>query len=149
NQGSGRFREVAAVGPDLPRALCGRALCVGDLDNDGRLDLLAPDLDGEPLLLRNLTPGNRHWLRVRLVSRRVTEGARVVARAGERIWRRRAGTGGSYLSAGDPRVHLGLEGHARLDELRVEWPGGGVTVRRDVPADQEVLVTEGATATPR
>ena len=48
------------------------------------------------------------------------------------------GTGGSYLSAGDPRVHFGLGGIRALDEVQVRWPGGRTTVLKNVPADREV-----------
>ncbi len=142
NRGDGTFAEERRVGPNLPRALCGRALCLGDLDNDGRLDLVLPDLDGSPLLLRNASGAGRHWLRVRLHSRRSAEGARVTVRVGRRRQVRRCTTGGSFLSAHDPRVHFGLDAAVRVDELRVEWPGGSTSVLSNLGTDREWTVRE-------
>jgi hypothetical protein len=142
NQGGGLFEEVASVGNGLPRAIAGRALCAGDLDNDGRLDLLISDIEGQPLLLRNLSQPRPHWLTVRLEGRPVTEGAAVTARAGARRWVRQSTTGGSYLSAGDPRVHFGLGEILTVDSVEVRWPSGGTTVRQNVPVDQEIAISE-------
>lgn len=140
NQGGGLFAELPSVGSGLPRALAGRALCAGDLDNDGQTDLLISDIDGQPLLLRSISPARHHWLTVRLEGRGVIEGAVVTVRAGARRWVRRSTTGGSYLAASDPRVHFGLGDARMVDELQVRWPGGGTTVLRNVPADHEVVV---------
>ncbi len=137
NEDGRRFSEALSVGPDLPRALSGRALCVGDLDNDGRLDLLLPDIGGQPLLLRNTTPGGRHWLRVRL-SGVGTEGAVVTLQAGGRSRIRRATTGGSYLSASDPRVHFGLGELSSVDFIEVRYPGGKRFRMASPAVDQEV-----------
>lgn len=139
-QGGGLFVELPSVGNDLPRAIAGRALCAGDLDNDGRTDLLISDIEGQPLLLRNLSPAHNHWLAVRLAGRPVTEGALVTVHAGGRQWTRRSTTGGSYLSASDPRVHFGLGAISVLDEVQVRWPGGKTTLLRNVPADRELVV---------
>ena len=141
NQGGGLLAELLSVGNGLPRAIAGRALCAGDLDNDGRMDLLISDIEGQPLLLRNLSPAPHHWLRVRLEGGPVSEGAVITLRAGERRWVRRSTTGGSYLSAGDPRVHFGLGAIRSLDEVQVRWPSGRTTVLRNVAADREVIIT--------
>jgi hypothetical protein len=142
NQGSGLFAEMTAVGNGLPRAIAGRALCAGDLDNDGKVDLLISDIDGQPLLLRNLSPARNHWLTVRLEGRPEIEGAVVTVRSGTRRWTRRSTTGGSYLAASDPRVHFGLGESGAVEEVRVRWPSGRTTVRRNVPADREVTIQE-------
>jgi enediyne biosynthesis protein E4 len=140
SQGNGLFAELTSLGNGLPRAIAGRALCAGDLDNDGRTDLLISDIDGQPLLLRNLSPARNHWLTVRLEGRPGIEGAMVTVRAGARRWMRRSTTGGSYLSASDPRVHFGLGESGAVDEVRVRWPNGKTTVRRSVPVDREVTI---------
>jgi hypothetical protein len=140
NAGGGLFAELSSVGNGLPRAIAGRALCAGDLDNDGRMDLLISDIEGQPLLLRNLSPTPHHWLTVRLEGGQAFAGASVTARAGTRTWTRRSTTGGSFLSAGDPRVHFGLGEIRTLDEVQVRWPSGRVSVLRNVPCDREVVI---------
>src|ERR1700694_2271266 len=74
---------VHSLGRGLPRAISGRALCVGDLDNDGKLDLLISDIEGQPLLLRNVTPAKNHWITVKLRSAGSFEGTLVIARVGQ------------------------------------------------------------------
>ncbi|MCW3050937.1 MAG: UnbV [Chthonomonadales bacterium] len=138
--GDSYFAEQTSVGNGLPRVIAGRALCTGDLDNDGRIDLVISDIEGQPLLLRNTSTGTGHWLTVRLVGNRVTEGTQVVVRAGTKQWKRRSTTGGSYLSASDPRVHFGLGEVSKLDEVQVRWPDVKTTLLHDVPADQELAV---------
>src|SRR5262249_24227174 len=99
NRTRGLFDELKPVGTGLSRAIAGRALCTGDLDNDGKIDWLISDIEGEPLLLRNISPVSNHWLTVRLVGKDVTEGTRIIARARARTWTRCSSSGGSYLSA--------------------------------------------------
>jgi hypothetical protein len=142
NEGGGRFREVTALGRGLPRAVSGRALCAGDLDNDGRVDLLISDIRGQPLLLRNTSPTLHHSLIVRLTAREVSEGAVVMLRAGDRKWMRRSSTGGSYLSASDGRVHFGLGSVERVDLLEVRWPSGRMSRRTALGVDREVFIEE-------
>src|SRR4029077_1018565 len=67
NRGDGTFDEVAAqFGPVLTEERVSRGLAVGDLDNDGRLDVVINDLDGAPQVLRNEYPNPGHWLLVKL-----------------------------------------------------------------------------------
>jgi hypothetical protein len=140
NQGGGLLSELTDLGTGLPRAIAGRALCVGDLDNDGRMDLLISDIEGQPLLLRNCSPTRNHWLTAKLEGNEVTEGAVVTVTAGPRKWIRRSTTGGSYLSASDPRVHFGVGAVRRLDEVVVRWPDGKRVVMRGVACDRELSV---------
>jgi enediyne biosynthesis protein E4 len=101
---------------------------------------LVSDIEGQPLLLRNVSPERDHWLTLRLDGARVIEGASVTLRAGAQRWVRRATTGGSYLSASDPRVHAGLGETGALDTVEVRWPAGVTTMLRNVPVDREVAV---------
>ena len=69
-------------------------------------------------------------------------GARVTVRAGDlvSVEERRSGTG--YLSQNDPRLHFGLGGHSRVDEIEVRWPSGKVQKLVDVAADRMITLKE-------
>jgi hypothetical protein len=139
------FTEATAQGgDDLRRPIVGRGLAVGDYDNDGRLDVLATDLEGAPLLLHNESAATGHWLWLRLepAAGRTAGGAEVVVHAGGRRWFRRATTGGSYLSASDSRVHVGLGAVAAVERVEVRWPDG---MRQTLPSpaiDRETVVKQ-------
>jgi enediyne biosynthesis protein E4 len=150
----GTFREATAEGgPDLQRPIVGRGLAAGDFDNDGLPDLLAVDLEGAPLLLHNEGVGGRaegpppgrsasrgHWLGLQLVTARGAPalGARVTVRAGGRSWKREVTTGGSYLSASDPRLLFGLETVTHVDAVEVAWPSGARRTLRDPAVDRYI-----------
>jgi hypothetical protein len=51
-------------------------------------------------------------------------GARVTVGSGVKRWVAEVSPAQSYLSSGDPRVHLGLGPIERIDELRIDWPDG-------------------------
>jgi hypothetical protein len=125
--GRGRFADVSrAAFSGSPPVLVGRGLSVADYDQDGRPDLLVCDLEGEALLLRNVSPpGN--WLQVRLRSPGMNRdglGARVTVRAGGTRQVREVRTCGSVLSALAPVAHFGLGRSAPPARITVRWPDG-------------------------
>jgi enediyne biosynthesis protein E4 len=127
NRGGGQFDDVTPRGGDYFRAAhLGRGLAAGDLDNDGRIDLVVSHLNHPVAVLRNETPPGHHWLGVELVGRdhRDVVGAKVVLEAGGRKQTMFARGGGSYLSSGDRRLLFGLGAADRVDRLTVVWPSG-------------------------
>lgn len=146
----GRFEEASArAGPDFARPIVGRGLCVGDLDNDGRLDLLIVDAEGAPLLLQNKDSSGAHWLTLRLIGSACNRdglGARVTLTAGGRSQTRECFTDGSYMSASDPRVHFGLGSASRADRIVIRWPDGRRQELRDVPGNRTLILREGPLA---
>jgi enediyne biosynthesis protein E4 len=133
NLGNGRFAEVSReMGEPLRRAGVSRGAAFGDVDDDGDLDVLVVDCNGPLRLLVNQVGNRRPWLGLRLVGRppgaraeRDMLGARlaVVRQGAPTLWRR-AATDGSYASASDPRVLVGLGDAAKVIAVQVYWPDG-------------------------
>ena len=123
----GRLTDVSAgAGPPFQPLHLGRGLAAGDLDNDGRIDAVVVCQNEPPVLLHNRTAGG-HRVTIQLEGTRSNRdgvGARVMIEAGgSRQVAQRFG-GGSYQSAGDPRLHFGLGAATRVDRLEVRWPSG-------------------------
>jgi tetratricopeptide (TPR) repeat protein len=142
----GRMTDVtAAAGEPWTVPRIGRGLAVGDLDNDGRIDVvLLPELS--PLCyFRNDTAGG-HAVSFELEgtrSNRDAIGAVVTLTAAgrrRRVWRF---GGGSYQSASGPRIHFGL-GDDRAQEVEVHWPSGQVDRYGAVETDRLYRLREGA-----
>jgi hypothetical protein len=122
-----------------------RGAAFGDVDNDGDADVVVANDSGPIRLLINQVGNRRHWVGLRIVGRgRDMLGARVgVARAaGPTLWRR-ARTDGSYASANDPRVLVGLGDTTKIVKVRVEWPDGHAEEWADVQSDRYTTLREG------
>lgn len=147
-RGEVRFADDSkALGSALQKPIVGRGLATGDFDNDGRVDALVVDDEGPVLLLRNASDGTaaaakrNHWIGLRLQgdgkrSNRDALGARVMVRAGGRTQMREVHTAGSYLSASDSRLLLGLGSAARVDSITIRWPDGRTQTLRDLAAGE-------------
>jgi len=129
NLGGGRFEEVTGQsGEALARSGVSRGVAVGDVDNDGRSDLLIADNSGPVRLLVNRSPDDNAWFGLRVVDAhgRDALGARVaVVRPDGSLSHHRVATDGSYLSASDPRLLVGLGADPAIEAVRVTWVGGG------------------------
>jgi hypothetical protein len=137
------FRDVSHNN----RAFCGyftvaRGLACGDIDGDGGLDLLVNAVGEKARLFRNVFPGRRHWVAVRLIDTAVNRdaiGAKVTVRADGTQKLRAIGSGDSYLSASPTVAPVGLGSAGRVDEYEVEWPDGS---REKFPGGQCDKVVE-------
>lgn len=147
NSGNGRFEDVTSVaGPGLDLRRSGRGVAFGDLNNDGRLDILINNQNDPPTLLRNEGEIPGHWISIRTVgtkSNRDGIGARVTLVAGGRRQIQEVRSGGSYLSQNDLRVHFGLGSATKADRIEVRWPSGATDQVEGASADQCLTVEEG------
>jgi hypothetical protein len=143
------FKDVSALsGPVFGKSFSARGLATGDFNNDGALDVLISNNDGAPLLLRNNAGRNGNWLGVRLIGRKSNPdgvGARLTYRAGDLQHTRSKVGGGSFLSAHDPRMVLGIGNRSRIDSLEVKWPlpNGEVERFTSLPVNRYITIVEG------
>lgn len=144
---SGRFRLAdAETSAYLARLVVGRGVAAGDLDNDGRVDLVVVHRDVPAAVLHNETPGG-HWVGFRLTgktSSRTPVGARVTCRVGGRDTVRWLTSGTSYLAANDSRLWFGLGAAKTLERLEVRWPSGTTQQWTNLPVDRLFDLREGA-----
>jgi len=122
-----------------------RGLAVGDLDNDGRLDVVINDLDGSPQLLHNELAGVGNWLLVKLEGQGLNTdaiGAEVLVRAGTLRLLRLVQSGTGYLSQDDMRLHFGLGSEKQADSLEVRWPDGSITRMENVAGNRLLKIRQ-------
>ncbi len=144
-----KFRDVSAgSGPVFGRKFPARGLAIGDFNNDGGVSVLISNNDEAPLLLRNNVGKLNNWLGVHLVGRKCNTdavGAWVSYQAGDLKRARMKVGGGSFLSAHDPRIVLGIGQRPKIDWLEVKWPSPSGAVERftDLPLNRYITIVEG------
>ena len=147
NQKNGNFCDASDLaGTALKEKRVSRGLAVGDLFNDGNMDVVISDLDGSPMILRNRGIAGRHWVSFELAgtkSNRLALNARVKIVAGGVTQTDEIHSGGSYLSQNDLRLHFGLGTAKKIESVEIRWPSGKTDLLKDLDRDQFYSVLEG------
>ena len=147
NLGNGQFEDVSAMaGADLVRTAPNRGLAYGDLDNDGRVDVVITALGKPARVLRNVTENHNHWLLLKLIgtkSNRMGIGARIrLTTPGGQKQYDEVTTSTGYAASSDPRVHFGLGPSEVVREIEIRWPSGVRQMLQNVRADRVVTIEE-------
>lgn len=142
-----KFVEAPANDTDpwrVPRV--GRGLAVADLNNDGQLDAILLAQNDPAACLTQLKPKEAaHWLTFGFESGKSNRdgvGVKLFVKAGGKTQLMERFGGGSYQSAGDPRLHVGLGMNQIADEVEAHWPSGKVVKYNQVSADKAYLLRE-------
>ncbi len=148
NLKNGKFEVVPAVeGSGLAKLMVGRGAAFGDIFNDGKIDVIVNNMDGVPVLLRNVNPDHHNWVELKLIggpkSPRDAVGATVYLNANGMRQREDVLSGGSYLSSNDMRVHFGLGDATKVDGVEIHWPSGQVEKLALTAVDRIFTVEEG------
>jgi len=147
NQHDGTFCDASDLaGPALLERRVSRGLAIGDLFNDGNMDVVINDLDGGPMVLRNHGVAGRHWISLELAgvkSNRLAIGARIKIVAGGVTQTEEIHSGGSYLSQNDLRLHFGLGSSSKVESVEIRWPSGATETLKNLAADNFYAVLEG------
>jgi hypothetical protein len=134
------------TGSALSEARVSRGLAVGDLFNNGNLDVVIETLDGGPVILNNAGVPGRHWVSFELAglaSNRMALNARVRIVAGGVTQTEEIHSGGSYLSQNDTRVHFGLGTADKIESIEIFWPSGRIEKLGNLAADKFYFLLEG------
>ncbi|MCU1328354.1 MAG: ASPIC/UnbV domain protein [Bryobacterales bacterium] len=147
NRGQGKFEDATAVaGPGFAPMRPSRGMAAGDLDGDGRPEIIVVNMNEPPALLKNLGPrGN--WIAFALEgkkSNRSAIGARVTVEADGRRQMQEVSSGGSYFSQNSTTLYFGLGKATKVDRLEIKWPSGETQTWTAVPGQRTVRIAEGS-----
>jgi len=146
NNRDGTFTDVAKfAGASFGVPAAHRGAAFGDLNNDGRIDIVTNCLNGRPEILMNRSLNSNHWLLIHLVgtvSNRDGLGSQVKIVTSGGVQYNHATTSVGYGSSSDKRVHFGLGAATHVDQIEVTWPSGIKQVVANVPADQILSLRE-------
>jgi hypothetical protein len=143
---NGQFEDVSAqAGAPFSEPWIGRGLATGDIDNDGRVDVVVTTNGGPMHVLHNETQSPNHWLTLNLVghkSNRDAIGAVIKLTNGQASQYATVTTASSYLSSSDKRVHFGLGSNAVASSIEITWPSGKHQTLTNVKTNQVLKVDE-------
>ena len=152
NKHDGTFLDISDfAGPAVKSPQPSRGAAFGDLDNDGRIDVVVENIDGAPLVLHNDSPTTNHWIAFQLLgtrSNRLALGAKVRVVAGGLSQIDEVRSGGSYLSQNDLRPHFGIGAVDRVDRVEIRWPSGAMETLQNLAPDRIYFVQEGVGIVP-
>ena len=147
NQQGTTFRDISAsAGPGVTAITSARGLAVGDLWNDGQMEVVIVNMNTVPSLLVNRIRNANHWIALRLVgvvSNAGAIGARITLKTATRTLVDEVRSASSYLSVNDQRLHFGLGAVTDIRYADVRWPNGVVERFSNLMADKIWTLKEG------
>ncbi len=148
NNGNFKFADVSSsAGAAFVEPRAHRGAAFGDINNDGRIDIIVSTLNDKPQLLLNRTTSNGHWIILNLVGTKDNRdglGTRIKITTSNGIQFNQATTAVGYSSSSDKRVHFGLGKASLIDKIELSWPTGVRQVLTNLKTDQVLTIVEGS-----
>jgi len=148
NLQNGTFEDISeAAGPAIMERHSSRGVAVGDIDNDGSLEVLINNQGERPSLLKQTAKPAGNWVLLQLSgtkSNRSAIGAKVRLTAGGTVQTDEVRSGGGFISQNDLRLHFGLGSAQKIDRLEIQWPSGLREEKTDLPVNRVLNMTEGS-----
>lgn len=147
NLGNFKFSDVSSTAGAtfiVPRSHRGAAF--GDLNNDGKIDIVVSTLNDKAQLFLNRTVNTNHWILLNLVGTKDNRdglGTKVKITTAEGVQYNMCTTAVGYSSSSDKRVHFGLGKATTIDKIELSWPTGVKQTLTNVKADQVLTIVEG------
>jgi len=146
NLGNMAFKDVSAqTGASFSVPAAHRGAAFGDLDNDGKVDIIVTVLNAAPQLLMNRSSNQNHWIILKLIGvadNRDGLGTKVKITTANGVQYNHATTAVGYNSSSDKRVYFGLGNATVVDRIELAWPTGVKQVLESVTADQILTIVE-------
>lgn len=147
---NGKFERVAAAPKSgLAGAWTSRGMAKGDLDGDGKVDVVINNFNATPTILRNVTQSNYHWLSLKLIgdpkqkTPRDAIGSIAFVTIGKLRLRGDVISGGGYASQNDLKMHFGLGEATKVDKIEISWANGKSEIVNVNAVDRIWTVTQG------
>lgn len=138
-----RFENVSETW--LPEEkTCSSATALGDLDNDGDLDIVINNIDSKPGILINQTNSKSNYLKLALTYSKQNPfaiGTRVYCYSKGVQQYKELYTVRGFQASSEPILHFGLGDHPVVDSIRLTWPGGESEVLRNVRVNQTLRLS--------
>ncbi len=148
NNGQGKFKDVSSQAGEVFKVkYSSRGCAYGDLDEDGDQDMVVNNMDAPPTIYENLGGSGNHWVGIKLIGTQCNRdaiGSWITVKTANKEYKRFVRGGGvGYASHSEMTVRFGLGKTAMIDELIVQWPGGGVESFMIDEVDKIYILTQG------
>ena len=148
NLGNLKFEDLSTkAGTSFRVPAPHRGAAFGDLNNDGKIDVVVNVLNGSPEIWMNRSRNHNHWIILKLVgvkSNRDGLGTKIRITTLSGTQYNHATTTVGYNSSSDKRVHFGLGKSAVVESIELSWPSGTKQVLKNVKAGQILTIREGS-----
>jgi enediyne biosynthesis protein E4 len=146
NMRNGKFADATpTAGPISARKAVHRGSAFGDINNDGRIDVVVTSLDGPIEIWKNVSPSHNYWILINTVGSKSNRDGmatkfKVVTASGTQY--NHVNTAVGYGCASDKRLHFGLGKDTLIKEMTVTWPSGTVQKLENIKPDQILTLRE-------